>query len=797
LEDIPSGSQGDNQVNSATLSLDLFQDKAALYFAPIRHHSPACAWALTAMIRDIKPAQVLIEAPRDLDHHIPVLLDKDTVPPVALVSILDGEERRAAYYPFTDQSPEYVAMREAEKLGARIGFIDLPTSERTCDGADAAAPMTQDETLFDTGDYVRELCHRLGCRNGFELWDHLFEARIGSSDWRCFFADCGTYCAGLRSATPDGQIVANGDAAREAHMSASIAAARADMEGPIVVVVGGFHAPALITPKAAQLKAKSKGKSYLIRYGYGAMDALAGYGAGLPQPGYYDSLWQTTVAAGGTPDWQTTNAHILEGFANWMVDQNQRISVPAKVEALRLAAGLANMRGRDGALRHDLMDGLTTALVKGETGHSEIWSERLRSYLRGVKLGDVPASAGSPPLIEDARRRARALRFDISDGAERRRKLDIRRKPTNLEASQFLHAMKLLDAGFARREVGPDYVQDARTELLFEEWTYAWSPAVEGRLTQIAALADKIPSACLAQLAAERTRLAADGSARDLSQLIDLLLQGVLAGLGVDLAGFLKGITHDIQQFGTFESVAPALRRLHLLVNATGPLRIPKGLDISGAQQAAFERLIYLCDDLPRSTEDNLQPRLHALRLLNEVLADDTPGGMDRAPYDAALLRVIQQQVPPEILGAILGCCVLAKQIVIDDLVQALRGNFNGSVLDQSDRMGVMRGLLETAPQLLWQTEGLLAEVDDFLANLSEDNFVALLPYLRLSFTKLNPREIDRVAEMLGALHGVGSQTFTESFVNFTAQDLTRGIAANTALRDELIADGLEDWIAP
>jgi len=123
------------------------------------------------------------------------------------------------------------------------------------------------------------------------------------------------------------------------------------------------------------------------------------------------------------------------------------------------------------------------------TGWREIWRERLLEFLRGSALGDVPASAGSPPLVEDARRRALSHRIDLSDGASRRRRLDIRRKRSHLAASRYLHAMTLLNSDFAEMRSGPDYLHGIRTDLLFEEWSYAWSPRVEGRLIELAARA--------------------------------------------------------------------------------------------------------------------------------------------------------------------------------------------------------------------------------------------------------------------------------------------------------------------
>ena len=97
-------------------------------FAPIRHHSPACAWALRAMIRAHRPEVVLIEAPDDLAGHIPHLLDGEARFPLAVVAVgtapEDGGPRPATYLPFSDHAPETIAIREAAALGA-VAVADL------------------------------------------------------------------------------------------------------------------------------------------------------------------------------------------------------------------------------------------------------------------------------------------------------------------------------------------------------------------------------------------------------------------------------------------------------------------------------------------------------------------------------------------------------------------------------------------------------------------------------------------------------------------------------------------------
>ncbi len=784
------------------LRADLFQADRGLYVVPVRHHSPACAWALRALIADVRPAQILIEAPADFAPQIPLLLDAETRPPVALVALVDdaGDRGRVAgYYPFCAHSPEYVALQAGAALGASLHFIDAPAATKAMHGQlDGVEPVSlMDEKSFDTNDYVAALAKAAGCRDGFELWDHLFEARLGEADWRGFFADVGVYCAGIRGATPATQISRTGDEMREAHMARAIKKALAG-RGPVVVVVGGFHAPALVgdlNDLASPEQPKVRCETYLIRYGFRALDALNGYAAGLPQPGYYQALWDRANADTTQENSRNMNIDLLTDFAAEMRADGHDLSLPAQVEALRVAEGLAALRGRAGAMRHDLIDGVRAALVKGEATAQDIWTDRFQAFLRGDQLGDVPASAGSPPLVEDVRRRARALRFDLSDSVERTRKLDIRRQKSHLAASRFLHALELLGASFANRTAGPDYLRGSQTELLFEHWQYAWSPQTEGQLINQAVLGDELPTACLAFMHRERAALVADGRARDLPKLVDMLLRGLLAGLGEKLQPFVTQLGSDIQNYGTFASVTLALRRLLFVVQSSGPLGAPEGLDLRGLIGVAYARLIYLCDDLPDTPDEDTGERLDALRMMNEVLRDCAAIGLDRSILDAAIDRIALATSNPVILGAILAVCVQAGTRPTAELVQVMEGKLTGVSLDTADQIGVLRGIVHTSPALLWHADGLLAVIDAFMRQIDEVHFLDLLPHLRLAFTQLNPRETDRVAHELAGLLGVAAGDLVTSHLQISDASLAEGLHIEKALHASLAADGLTEWI--
>ncbi|WP_342075757.1 DUF5682 family protein [Yoonia sp. SS1-5] len=783
----------------AALRSDLFQPDRGLYVVPVRHHSPACAWALRALIAEVKPAHVLIEAPGDFAPQIPLLLDPDTKPPVALVSLVDdaGDRGRVAgYYPLCDHSPEYVALQAGAAIGAEMQFIDAPAATKAMRGQlDGTAPVSLlDEQRFDSSDYVTALARATGCRDGFELWDHLFETRLGQTDWQLFFGDVGVYCAGIRAATPQTQIDATGDTIREVYMARAVKKALA-AGGPVVVVVGGFHAPALLgdlddlpTPE----KPKGTAECYLIRYGFRALDALNGYAAGLPQPGYYQALWDRAHAEETPYD---LGIDLLTDFATRMRSEGHDLSLPAQAEAMRVAEGLAALRGRSGAMRHDLIDGVRAALIKGETAAQDIWTTRFQAFLCGDRLGDVPASAGSPPLVEDVRRRARAHRLDISDSAQRTRKLDIRRKDTHLATSQFLHAMGLIGSPFASRTAGPDYVSGVQTTLLFEHWQYAWSPQTEGHLINQAVLGDDLPTACLAFMHRERAALIAQGHARDLPKLVDMLVRGLLAGLGAELGPFVVQLGSDIQNHGTFASVTVALRRLLFVMQSSGPLAVAEALDLRGVLGAAYGRLVYLCDDLPNTSDENTQERLDALRMMNEILRDCAAIGLDRSLLDAAIDRVALATTNPVILGAILAVCVQAGTRPAAELVQVMEGKLTGVSLDTADQIGVLRGILHTSPSLLWHADGLLAVVDAFIRGIDEAHFLDLLPHLRLAFTQLNPRETDRVAHELAALMGVQAGGLISHDTQVSDADLAEGLRVEKALHASLATDGLTEWI--
>jgi uncharacterized protein DUF5682 len=774
-----------------------------VHIAPIRHHSPACAWHLRAMIDAIGPAMILIEGPDDHDSLIPLIVDPETKPPVAVVSILDGPG--ASYLPFCAHSPEYIALREAAARGVPARFIDLPATDKAMLGGEAAggdpAQMAAlDERPFDSSDYVRALAERLGCRDGNEVWDHLFEARIGSADWRSFFDDVGRYCAHMRESTAQASLEADGTLARESRMIAHLAKARRETKGPIVAVVGGFHAPPLARALAALGDVEPPGEAaaerppYLIRYGYRQLNALTGYGAGLPLPAYYDGLW--AKASAGSPLPFAELAHeLLAGFAGHVRSSlpGVSISVPTLVATLENAHRLAALRGRPGPLRDDLIDACRSTFQKGEESGdlSPIMAE-LAAWLTGSAIGDVPLSAGSPPLVEAVRARARSLGFRIDDGERRTRELDIYRKPRHRDASRFLHATVFLETGLAQRTGGPDFRSGVDLDRLVEHWSIMWSPLFEARLIERAADGDTIEQAMAAALGRRLEALETQGLGGNAGAAIDLFAAACQAGIDEGASLVLPVIEATVIRDTDLASVAHALRDLVALWRGHAALGLADRTPIERLVAAAWRQALFLLPDLVNAGEDRIAATLDAMAMLREVvgLAEDAIPGLDAVLFEEAIADLLGAELNPALAGAVAALALLAGKLDDDAFAGLLSGELRGAHPDPARRIAWLRGVIAISRELLWRVPELVDAADRVLAGLDDADFVELLPHLRIAFSMLDPREIDRLAHEVAGRHG-GEAAALVARHDLSEAEMGANLRADRIVRETMAADGL------
>ncbi len=743
---------------------------------PVRHHSPACAWHLQQLIAERPPSLLLVEGPRSFTPLAALLARADAKMPLAVYAYAvertaagEPERRHAAYYPFCDYSPELVALRAAAALGVPARFIDLDYAEQC--GFGATSP-DQDAPLLDERHYRRSarlqaMAEQQGCRDHEELWEHLFEIPSVSLTPVEHIERVVAYCRLSRADADAAELARDGSTAREAEMAFHIRAAlaeRAPDAGPVLAVVGGFHAlvlPGLVHSGGARptlaRRAVAEQDAALIRYSFERLDRLNGYAAGMTSPAWHQRLWEQLLrhdraglAGSSRVRRETALAVLAEVAAELREKHDVALPMPAFAAAYEQCLRLAALRRRPAPAREDLLDAITSCFVKGDTdADGAVVAAVAARALRGTALGAVPAGAPTPPLVRDFAWRARRQRLKIDDSEPRRASLDLYRRPAHRLTSRLLHGLVLLGVPFGVRTAGPDFVRRIGLERLQEHWEYTYSAATEAALVEASVYGATVPLAVANRFALRIAALATERSARLASER---MAEACVLGLHDHLPRLVEELQRTIAAEAAFDSVSAAAATLGVLQESSEPLEAGAIAELPSLLAAAYQRSIYLGREL-RGQQCDPSTVIRALTELRELLASRAGQGLDAGLYWAMIEDLAGDHDLALVRGAAVGLLYAAGRRDDDTLGAAVDGHLRG-LAQPADAVAFLRGLLATAREAAWQQPRLLEVLDGLFGEWSEEAFVANLPELRLAFAAMTPKETDRIADAVAALHG-------------------------------------------
>ncbi|KAB2808934.1 hypothetical protein F9L07_17840 [Pimelobacter simplex] len=776
-----------------------------LVVLPVRHHSPACAGQVARAIRERRPSAVLVEGPRTFGPLVPLLAHRDAVMPLAVYTwVADGpdRERAAGYYPFCDYSPELVAIREATAAGVPVRFIDLDLVEQERTSSGPLPEALTREVHYRHSEGLQLLAERLGCRDHEDLWERLFEtAEVPLGE---HVAQVAAYCRLARDDHPDDVLVADGTLAREAEMAHHVAtalAARGPGDGPVLVVLGGFHAvvlPDLLAappPRPDVVGTVPPASTALIRYTFERLERLNGYAAGMTAPAWYQLLWEhhTGRAAGDEhPRVAATLSALQEIVGELRSRHRMPVPQPSVAAAFGHAVQLARLREREAPVRWDLLDAITSCLVQGDADvEGRIVHTTAARVLTGHRVGAVPPGAGMPPLVADTLARLRGQRLRVDDDERQLAALDLYRRAGHRATSRLLHGLALLGVPFAVRVAGPDFLAGTGLGRLQERWDYQWTPATEGVLAETSVLGSTLPEAVAARFDDLLTAQEEAAEGRSAEAAVRLLAQACLLGLH-GRTGRVTGLVREgIGTDASFEAVADAVGILALLAEAREPLEARHLDELPELVRLAYARAIYLGREL-RDGEAEPRAVARALARLRELLVSDVGADLDSDLYWAMVERLRTDHDGALVRGAAAGLLHVAGRLDAADLGGAVTGHLDGTV-GASEAVAFVTGLMLTAREAAWQGSALLDGLDERLRAWDDATFVRHLPDLRLAFASLTPLETDRVAAAVAGRHGLGTLA-TPARRDVDADDVQALLAVAGEVAVLLERDGLSAW---
>ncbi len=685
----------------------------------IRHHGPGSARMVTAALEAVRPEVVLIEGPPEGDALLPHV--PDLTPPVALLLHDEAEPARAAFWPFAEFSPEWRAMTWAHAHGVPVRFFDLPAAASLEDSPSPDAAEPPDSRDFpDDGpkaavDPLGTLAEAAGFDDPERWWEDVVEHHTDPRDLAEAVAEA---MGALREEFAD-QVDAR-TLRREAAMRQNVRQALKDVEGPVAVVAGAWHVPALRTLPPASVDAaalkglpRRKVSGTWVPWSHGRLAASSGYGAGVASPGWYAHLWECAERGDAVPRWFAKACAVLRA-------EDLPASTASAVEAVRLADALAAMRGRPSPGLSEVMEASLAVLCGGDATPLRLVHEQL---VVGERLGEVGDDVPTSPLAADLARWQRRLRMPAT-AAIKPMRFDLR-KDTDRERSKLLRRLEVLDVPWGT----PDTTRTLGT--FAEAWQLHWRPEFAVRLAVAARHGTTVETAARTVLiarAASATRVV--DAAEALGQAVGCEIPEAVAAArqaldrcaaaatdALELLSALPDLATTVR-YGSVRGTDPELLRvaLHGLL-ARGAVGLPlacRGVDEDTAERAV--KAVEGADDAVRLAADD-EHRETWQRALKSLVAMPDAHGLPTGRATRLLWET----------GA----------LDSDDVATRL----HRAVSLVAGATAFVAGFLRGSAALLTADPRLFGVVDEWLTGLSGADFAAALPLLRRAVGDFSPAE--------------------------------------------------------
>ncbi len=780
------------------------EEMAEIMLLPVRHHSPACSFQLRKVIEEWKPSVILVEGPDNANCLLPVMADAETKGPFAIYysyhdkagKISQEKGHYKCYYPFLEYSPELTAIREAAQRGVPSAFIDLPYGDILAASAAGKGLLKEegknnynDDYLLSRNAYIKRLCEKTGLRSFDEFWEKYFELRGLYEESGTWFAHLSVYCALARENTPVEVLREEGCLEREAYMAAKIAqwalehgedrpgAESSDKEAAespmcrILAVTGGFHTPGLAerlsqsgwaeTAKAAKaFKTKKGGRApekdqnvYMMPYSMEAADALNGYASGMPFTGFYQKVWDGLEEEQGPGPYCRAVLDLLVASGKEVRKKEGCLSTYDEICAWQMAQGLGELRGKPQPGAYELLDAVLASYVKGECNIATDTPMRiLQKWMTGQGMGKLCRQADVPPIIQDFEVRCKEFGLKIHSTVENEVTLSMFSKSKHRKISMFLHRMAFLDTSFARRVKGPNLQLKKDKNLMREIWKYKWEAKVSAALIDVSVHGATVEEAA-ASLVQERLKkeMGAGEAALLLTRAFEMGMEGQLETV-------YGRVEELILRDSDFYSIADALKSL-MLMDELGPL-YGSGLEMAALLRIGVQKLIALLPGMAGIKDENLGQCMDALKLLNQLLNREGLNlGQEQETYYEALQKMKRDAgIHAGLHGCICGLLYGSGRETVQEVEQACRGYLAGTREQLLQTAVFFRGLFYAAKDLIFIGSRFLEMLDAFFGQVAEEEFMELLPQLRMAFTYFTPAETDRIAERAAGLHGKGRE---------------------------------------
>lgn len=675
----------------------------------IRHHGVGSARQLEKRLAELQPDCILVEGAPEISEVFSFIGQEGLVPPVAVMIYEINQPRLYSFYPFTDFSPEWVAVNYANQKKIPVSAIDLPAKLKL------EERLNNENEEFLTENPLLVFAETSGFSDVESWWDSLFERQTTQSAEDHFKA-VELAMISIREAFPESN---EETLLREAFMRSQIREIENQLYENIVVICGAWHLPALLEidkyAKNDSKLIKSVGKSKLktnvswVPWTNERLSMYSGYGAGIPCPAWYEFLWNEPADV--TTEWLVKAAHLFR-------ENKMDVSSAHIIEANRLATQLAALRGKHAVGYQELYEAIITVFCMGDNIHFQLIE---KEFIIGPKTGKLPDSIPKIPLQEDFEQQIKKCRLPLPE-YEKELVLDLR-KELDLQRSYLLNRLKLLDLSYAKS-------QSVRTKGTFKEsWQLHWSPDLIIHLIDAAHLGNTIETAVSNKVlqAIEETNYASN-----LAELLPTLLQA-------DLQTIFPGLVAKIQELAmTGSDLMDLMKAMNPLVQVSRYGDVRKAdldslseviLQIFTKVNAGLSNYCYGLD------EDQSLEMIELMMQVNQNIKLLDDAHLIEEWFKAHREIMLKETLHQVLIG--FSTRLLIDHEIIKEEIAVTQLEYGLSVTKPAEDVAFwIEGFLYKSGEILLFDQRLWNMIYTWVEHLSIPDFELLLPFLRKTFSQ-------------------------------------------------------------
>jgi hypothetical protein len=697
----------------------------------IRHHGPGSARNVKAFLERTRPDIILVEGPPEGDELLRWSAHSELKPPIAILAYRPDEPQRAVFYPFATFSPEWQAIHFGAHNNIPVRFMDLPLAHQFAlekdekkkeDNISNNAFQNNEATAEVHRDPLKYLAEAAGFDDGERWWEHMFEHRLQND---AVFEAVQEAMQVLRAEIPERDRPI--EKLREAYMRKIIRQAEKDGYQNIVVICGAWHAPVLVgMPKQKDdndlLKglAKVKVETTWIPWTYNRLTFASGYGAGIQSPGWYEHVWKNPDDDGTL--WMAKVARLFRS-------RDMDTSTAHIIEAVRLAESITILRNLSKAGLEELNEATLAVLCNGD----EVLLQLIRDELIvSDAIGHVPHEVPKPPLLQDIEKTQKRLRVPAESGIKDIT-LDLR-EATQLERSVFFHRLLLIEITWA-------HIRHVSGKGTFkEQWQLKWEPEYSIQIIEKGNWGNTLEEASGNYVAHQAKE------ARSLQAVCVLLEKAIPA----DLPKAVESLVTQINNLAAATSdVVQLLEALPALVSVSryGNVRQTDETLVLGIVNSMIDRVFIslpaACVGIDEEAASKITEHIYQL---NESIALLNQEDQRNAWYTTLSTICNHQHTAPVIAGYGMRVLCDAKALEGDELTNRFHFALSRTG-NTSDAAAWLEGFLKGSGTILIIDNKLWSLVDQWVKNLSDLDFIALLPLMRRTFSQFSHAERRKIGE--------------------------------------------------